>query len=108
MQLFVSHGAALTPHAPKLARALIAVLRVEMSIPVQRGLSSALGTACRHCCADGQLATDAGAKGACVPCVSWRRRRCWLGGRLRCPRTHLSVRVWSRRRRCGGSAEGGG
>lgn len=80
MQLFVSHGAALTPHAPKLARALIAVLRVEMSIPVQRGLSSALGTACRHCCADGQLATDAGAKGACVPCVSCCLCTCSGGG----------------------------
>ena len=48
-QLCTAHPDSMGPAAPKIAKTLVAVIRVEPSVPVQRSYSSALASCCRLC-----------------------------------------------------------
>jgi proteasome component ECM29 len=49
VQLCTTHPATMGPPAPKIAKTLVSVIRVEASVPVQRSLSSALASCCKLC-----------------------------------------------------------
>lgn len=49
VQLCAIHPAIMGPPAPKMAKTLVSVIRVEPSVPVQRSYSSAMASCCKLC-----------------------------------------------------------